>query len=57
MALKTLRKDLITATIAVLAFTLLLGILYPLVIIVASVLLPRVWAQLVAAVGLVLKTS
>ena len=32
MALKTLRKDLITATIAVLAFTLLLGILYPLVI-------------------------
>ena len=32
MALKSLKKDLITATIAVLAFTLLCGILYPLVI-------------------------
>jgi potassium-transporting ATPase KdpC subunit len=32
MALKSLKKDLITSTIAVLAFTLLCGILYPLVI-------------------------
>jgi K+-transporting ATPase ATPase C chain len=32
MALKSLRKDLITAAIAVLAFTLICGILYPLAI-------------------------
>jgi K+-transporting ATPase ATPase C chain len=32
MALKTLKKDVITSAIAILAFTLLLGILYPLVI-------------------------
>jgi K+-transporting ATPase ATPase C chain len=32
MALKTLKKDVITAAIAILAFTLLCGILYPLVI-------------------------
>src|ERR1700679_1896574 len=32
MALKSLRKDLITSTIAILAFTLICGILYPLLI-------------------------